>query len=180
MMAQDSTEPTGIAGKPGGHDRPGNSVSRARNRKANAALELWIQGVDPETICKVVGYPTPRAVRVAVELALEKNLHETDKAILRDLASRQLQAITQGVMGKALNPSHPEHLVAAGRAADLISRWTKLHGLDAPTEHIVYNPTTAQIDQFVALVTGHGMPDVIEGDVYEAEIIEEPDAAQAG
>ena len=183
VMAQDSSEPTGIQGQPGGHGRPGNAVSRARGRKANAALDLWIKGVDPDTICQVLGYPTARAVRVAVERALEKNLHDTDKAILREFASRHYLALIQSVMGKALNPQHPEHLVANGRAGDLLSRWTKLMGLDAPTEVVVHTATTAELNAFVAKIITKGTPDVDEGDIFDVDVVDEEetgDAVQAG
>lgn len=165
-IRQDSTHPTGIAND---SPRPSTNAIRARERKANAALQLVLAGVDLTTVAESTGYPTARSARVAVEKALEKQLERdpTNKAKMRTLASQRLDRLLLSVWPKATDPEHPEHLLALGKARDIVATWTRLHGLDAPTEVVVHSPTTDMIDQWVARVLSHETPLVTEDDFLD-------------
>lgn len=167
MIAQDSTHPTGVAEVIKTTDHV--SVTRARNRKANAAIGMKLAGAKYEEIAQVLGYPTARAALQAVERALEKEFKETDRKALRRLASARLERLLMAVWPKAVDPDSPEQMAAQGRAKDLVDRHIKLWGLDAPTEIVVHNPTVAEIEQFVARITASTVPDVEEFDILDGE-----------
>lgn len=183
MMEQDSSEPTGIRGKPGGHETPGNSVNRARNRKANAAVQLRLAGASWAEIAASLGYPTPRAALVATEKALERQLlttTEEDRKKMRALANARLERLLRSCWAQAVDPEHPEHLTALTKARDLIADHRKLYGLDAPTEVIVHAPTQTELEAWVARVVTQGGPMVEELDFLDGEVIEdEPPAIEA-
>jgi hypothetical protein len=187
-MIQNPEDPTGVE-----WDGNGDPPVRPRMRKASAALQMRLAGATWAEIAMALGYPTPRAALVAVELALEDELHETDqRAKLRQMASLRLDRLLRSVWPKAIDPENPEHLLAVTKAREVISTFTKLHGLDAPSEVIVHNPTAEAIETWVAHAISLGLPDVEEDDVLELEssdldeepvvifIEEEPGAASAG
>ena len=182
MQEQDSSDPSGVRGQTSGSTGAnGNSVSRARQRKANAVLSLRIAGATWEEICVSLGYPTPRAAIVAFEKALEKQLHnDVDREKLRRLANARLERLLRSVWPKAINPDHPEHLIAVTKAKELIDRHAKLYGLDAPTEVVVHNPTQIELEAWAARVTQALNPTVVEYDILDVEAIEaSPDSEQA-
>lgn len=176
MQTQDSTHPTGVAGTagghhPGGHVEPGNTVTRARNRKTNAALQMRLAGATWNEIALTLGYPTARTALVAVERALERELRTTgDRDALRRLASARLERLLRAVWPKAIDGDHPDQMTAVNRAKELVGQWSKLHGLDAPTEVVVHNPTQAEIDAWVLSVLAHSQPAVVEYDIIEGQI----------
>lgn len=164
MIEQDSTDSTGVVGT-------GRSAGRARQRKAAAALQLKLSGASNEDVAQALGYPTPRSVQVAIEGALERELKEnpTDRERMRRMAALRLDRLLRGVWPKAIDGKNPEHLLATTKARELIAQWTKLHGLDAPSEVIVHSPTETAIEQWVAKVINIGLPPVEEDDVLELE-----------
>lgn len=177
MQAQDSTHPTGVAEV----SRGGVSVTRARERKASAALELKIKGHSWEQIAEELGYPTGRQALVAVERALEKQLNVEDKSKLRKLVGMRMETLLQSVWEKANDPEHHEHLAANGAAAARLDRLIKLYGLDAPTEMVVHTPTQSQLDAWVARVVSVQAGDVEEDDIVEGDWEDgDPLALQAG
>src|SRR6478752_3527954 len=162
MHEHDSSGPTGIKGKTsGGTGAPGNSVARARNRKANAALQLAMAGATWDDIALSLGYPTARTARVAVERALEKQLaSEDDREKMRKMASAQLNRLMRGAWSKAIDPDNPEHLLALTKCRELIADHRKLYGLDAPVEVVVHNPTQSELEAWVAMVANANVPQV--------------------
>jgi hypothetical protein len=173
VQQQDSSDPTGVSS-----DRDTRVPTiRARERKANAALQLALAGADPTTIAEACGYPSARAARVAIERALEKQLERdpTNKAKMRMLASRRLERLLTSVWAKANDPDHPEHLLANTKARELVAQWTKLHGLDAPAEVVVHSPTTDMLEDWVSRVLTQAAPQVTEHDFLDipAEDIKE-------
>jgi hypothetical protein len=169
MIAQDSSDPTGIRAPARTKDDPNGTAGRARNRKGNAALALAVGGMGWDDIAASLGYPTGRTAKVAVERALERQLANTeDRAKMRRMAAVRLDRLLRSVWPKAINPEHPEHLAAVGKARDVLTDHRKLFGLDAPTEVTVHNPDAAEIEAFVArLVTP--MP-VVEYDIIAGEV----------
>lgn len=171
MHKQDPNEPSGISDD---SEKGGSMVSRARNRKANAALQLRIAGASWSEIAESLGYPTPRAALVATEKALEKELKtEESQTAMRSLAGKRLERILRGVWSKAIDPKNPEHLLAADKARLLIDRHAKLYGLDAPTEVVVSNPSQVELERWVATVVQAQQPGLDEADIFDAEVIDD-------
>jgi hypothetical protein len=167
---QDPTHPTGVLDT----TPRGNSVShRARERKANAALELRKTGTSWADIAEVVGYPTGRHAQVAVEQALENDLKNPEsQEFMRSLMGQRLDRLLRGVWKKAIAEKHPEHLLATTKARELIAQQTKLFGLDAPTEMVVHSPSGAELDKWVSEVVKARTPVLEEADIFEGEIVE--------
>lgn len=162
MMAQDSSDSTGVVVAEGKADK---STERARERKANAALKLALDDVSWKKIARTLGYPTERAALVAVEQALERSIGAMDREHLRLFYSRKLERLYRAVEKKALDHEAPEQLAAVGKAREIIADQRKLHGTDAPAEIIVTNPTTREIDEWVAKMTAEQIPDLPEADI---------------
>lgn len=170
---QDPTDPTGIR-----DDSPqGGSVpARARDRKANAALQMRIAGASWDEIAEVVGFPTGRAALVATERALEKELKtEESQKHMRSMAGKRLERLLRGVWTKAIDPNNPEHLQAVDRARLLIDRHAKLYGLDAPTEFVVTNPSQTELESWVGKVLRESNADLTEPDIFDVEWTEGDD-----
>lgn len=180
MMSQNSEDPTGVSAPERKHNAPGTSVARARQRKANAAIQLALAGATWDEVAEVVGYPTARTARVAVERALEKQLTDSDsREKMRKMAGARLDRLLRSVWPKAIDPNHPDHLMAIARAKDVIDRHAKLYGLDAPTELIVHTPTQIELEAWAARVMTVLNPSVAEYDILDAEIVGELDAVPA-
>lgn len=182
MQHQDSTDPTGVRGEAAGNHAggvvvPGNSVSRARNRKANAAIALRIAGATWSEIALTVGYPTARAALTATEKALEKQLQTEDRDVLRNLVGARLDRLLRSTWTKATDEDHPEHLIALTKAREVLSDHRKLYGLDAPTEIVVHSPTLSEIEQWVTRVAKTSLPAVEEFDILE--VTEQEDGTYA-
>lgn len=175
-QAQDSSHPTGVAPL---DEKTSSTLVRARERKANAALDMALHGADWAQIAEVLGYPTPRAARIAVEITLEKNLSQVDKQKMRLLMQGRYNALVQSVAGKALDPEDPEHLAAVGKYREITADVRRMWGLDAPQEVMVTNPTQREIDDWVGIAVSNGIPDVTEDDVVDAVIVED-DFTEAG
>ena len=168
---QDPTDPTGIKDL---SPRGESETTRARDRKANAAIQLKIAGATWDEIAQTVGYPSARHAIVATEKALEKELHsEESQKAMRSMAGKRLERLLRGVWTKAIDTSHPEHLLAVDRARLLIDRHAKLYGLDAPTEYVVSSPSAAQLETWVASVIQQKRPALEEADIFDIEVLED-------
>lgn len=176
-IVQDSQHPDGVYDD-NGHNG-GSQVVRARDRKANAAVEMKIEGYSWQEIAEVVGYPTARHALIATERVLEQRVNEQlDKKQLREIASNRMEKLLRSVASKANNEEHPEHLAAVAKARDLLGDWVKLHGVAAPAEVTIYNPSEAEIDSLLAQVTATQVPQVDEDDIFaddieDAELVDE-------
>lgn len=179
---QDPTHPTGVIatnGKESDADRP-------RERKANDVIAMRLAGYSWEEIATVLGYPSPKAALVAFETGLERDLKNDpqQQAKMRDLAGRRLERLLRAVYSKAIDPEHPEQMVAHQRALAVIDRHAKLYGLDAPTQYVVHNPTQEEIHQWVGKVlrTSGGVEqnaDIFDLDPEDVEEVEQ-DALPVG
>lgn len=175
-LVQDSSHPDGVYDD-AGHNS-GKQVVRARERKANAAIEMKIEGWTWDEIAETLGYPTARHALLATEQALEKRVsQELDKKQLRQIASGRLEKLTRSVWSKATDEEHPEHLVAISKARDLIGDWVKLHGAAAPTEMTIHSPSEAEIDALVGRVVATQVPQVEEDDIFDADVWEDGEEA---
>src|SRR6476659_8539786 len=116
IQAQDSSDPTGVAVVEGKADK---ATTRARERKANAALRLVLDDVPLRKVAKSLGYPTERAVLVAVERALENSLLSMDREHLRALYSAKLDRLVRAIDKKAMDAESPEQLAAVGKVREI-------------------------------------------------------------
>lgn len=180
-MQQDSTDPTGVSVTRKGQGGPPATAIRARERKANAALQMKMAGADWSDIAEVLGFPTARQAMVAVERSLEKGLKtESSQAMMRAMAGKRLERLLRSCWPKAIDPENPEHLIALTKAREIIDRHAKLYGLDAPTEVVVHSPSVRELEQWVAKVTASQLPQVEEYDIFEGEIVEDGDEGEGG
>jgi hypothetical protein len=168
MMSQNSSDPDGVSGSP--RDK---SVIRARSRKAAAALNLSLSGATWDEIAEVLGYPTARTARVAVERALERQLkNPDDRAQMRRKVDAQLNRLLRAAWSDAIDPKSPDQMVAIGKCRDILADHRKLWGLDAPAEVVVHNPTDHEIQAWVLqIVAGPPVPeyDIIDGEILGEE-----------
>lgn len=173
MQQQDSSDPTGVAGKTSGSTgATGNSVARARHRKSNAAIQMRLGGATWNEIALALGYPTARTALVSVEKALERELKSHgDREEMRRLAGARLDRLLRAVWTKAIDEDHPDQLIATTKAREIVADHRRLFGLDAPSEVIVHSPTQAEIEAWVVQVVSAGTPDVPEFDIIEGEVI---------
>lgn len=134
-----------------------------------AAVQLRLSGASFADIADILGLSNSRAALRAVEreLAAQSSANEDEKARLRRETSMRLEALIYSVWDKATDPDCDEHLPAIRTAVTIIDRHAKLHGLDQPSEVIIHTPTQTELDQWVAAMVSHTMPDIIEGDVID-------------
>ena len=165
-IIQDPTHPTGVTSTLEG---PDPDVVRARDRKANAAVQMRIAGASWDEIAEVIGYPSGRDALVATERALEKELRDLSKDSMRQMAGRRLERLLRGVWPKAINPEHPDQLPAIGKAREIIADHRKLFGLDAPTQVAIHSPAESEIAAWVSTVVNHGRPAIEEADIFDLD-----------
>lgn len=172
---QDSSAPGGVADTRPKQD--GNDAINARRRKADAALSMSLSGATWGEIAQTLGFATPRAARLATEKALVRNLErEEDREKMRRLSGARLERLLRGVWNKAINPNDPEQMVAVSRSRELIADYNKLYGLNAPSELVVHSPTQSELEDWVLRMTATMVPEVIEPDIFEGEVVEEQTA----
>jgi hypothetical protein len=177
-MQQDPNDPTGVSGQTGkGH---GKSLASARARKANAAIQMRLAGATWHEIAIALGYPTERQACVATERALIKQLESgEDREKMRKLAGARLERLLRSAWPKAIDPDHPDQLLALTKCREVIADHRKLYGLDAPSEVVVHTPTLSELEGWVAQVLSIGQPQVVEYDILDGEVIED-DTRDAG
>jgi hypothetical protein len=170
-MAQDSSDPTGVRDD---SERGNSEVSRARDRKANAALELamdnhasWIE------IAEVLGYPTARAAKVAVEQALERNLQAGDRDHMRRYAATRMERMLRSIWKRTIDEEDPDQLAFIREARGLIGDQVKLWGLAAPSEVVISNPSANEIEAWVAQIHQASTPALEEADIFDIDIVED-------
>jgi hypothetical protein len=169
-MAQDSSHPTGVSSDNGGD----SALTRARQRKANAALQLvmndgatWVQ------VAEVIGFPTPRAAKVAVEQALEQQLVLSDREHLRAFVAARYDRLLKATWSNALDEDSPDQLAAVRETRATLADLVKLWGLAAPAEVVISSPSEREIELWVASVTAQSTPQLEESDIFEdGEVID--------
>ena len=152
-------------------------VEPKRTNRADAAITLKIAGATYTEIAETVGYKSATQARQAVEEALAAMSGPEDRERLRFLEARRLERLLRGLWKKATDDKDEEHLAAARVALAIIDRHSKLYGLDAPQEMVVYTPAAAEIEEWVqrqARQIRGALPeeaDVI-GEIVEGEIVD--------
>jgi hypothetical protein len=147
-------------------------VPRQPKARAEAAVALKIAGATYTDIAKTLDYSSASIARQAVERSLAATAGTEDRAKMRLLESKRLERLLRSVWKRATDPADAEHLSYVRAALALIDRHSRLHGLDAPQQMVVYSPAQSEIEAWVAGMSRQvvaGMPleaDIIEGD-YE-------------
>jgi hypothetical protein len=142
------------------------STSDGRTRNAQAALGLRIAGASYEDVAQVLGFAGPDEARRAVERALmETAADPKERETQRALSAARIDRMLRSVFSRAVDKNDPDQLTAVRVALQLEDRRIRLYGLDAPVEHIVYNPTATEIEAWVQAMLG----------ANEHLAIEEPD-----
>ena len=131
-------------------------------RAGAAALALRLAGAGYDEIADALGLTSSAVARENVEVALEARAWDdlAGRERMRSEAGARIERLLRSVWGKATNPDDAEHLPAVKVARELIDRYVRLYGLDAPTEVIVHNPTVSEIDTWVAAVISSGSADL--------------------
>lgn len=176
-IQQDSTHLTGVSDD---SLRGGSEASRARARKARAALTLRQQAYTWDQVAETLGYPTPRAALVATEQALEAELKDSEsQAFMRNMASRRYDRLLRAVWDKAIDPNNPDHLQAVDRVRAIMRDHADLHGYQAPKQQNTSSPTAADLQAWVAGLLGMKTEELDEADIFEAEVVPEERALDA-
>jgi hypothetical protein len=154
-------------------------VDRPISHKARSALHLYYNNASLDEIVTVVGFASIEEASRAIDSAVKAELRGDTKAKdrMRHIANRKLDQLLRSVSAKAANPKHPEHLSAVDKAVKIIDRHIRLYGLDAPTEMIVHNPDSEEIQAWVTSVMAQGQADLEEMDILdvEGEVVEDDD-----
>jgi hypothetical protein len=164
-------------------------ADRPYSKKAMSALSLRAAGATLDDIVTIVGFASAKEAATAIDRALRDELRSDPKARdkMRALANDRLERLLRSVWPKALKSDHPEHLAAVGKAKELIDRHIKLYGLDAPTEMVVHNPDSGEIEAWVTSVLAKSQQslqeidplDYVEGEVISEEDDDGPDEVPA-
>jgi hypothetical protein len=166
----DSTEDTGIKDLT---PRGNSEVTRARERKAHAALDMALEGYSWTDIAEILGFPTGRAAQVATEQALEQSLlTETSQRHMRKLFERRYERLLKAFWKTAIDTESPDRFAAAKTVREILFDARRLMGLDAPQQYVVATPSSAELEAWVAKVQKHEMPALKEADIFADD---EPD-----
>jgi hypothetical protein len=139
-----------------------------------AALALWTAGATYADIAAQLKYRSPLIAQLAIERALSEMVDDhTDRSKLRRKMSLTLERLMRGIMTKALDQAHPEQLAAVRATLAIADRYSKLLGLDAPTEINVHMPDNDEFQRFIQLAaTAQGMNVPVEADPFSDEYID--------
>lgn len=176
----------------------GKDLARVDPTSAAAATNMAVAGVPYSRIVEVCGYTSEAQARHVVEEQLAGLYGKKDRAGLFHMVAAQHDALLASLAPTALQPMVPmrskdtglivtdqngepimelnkDHLAYAKAFSDALSRKSKLHGLDAPTE-VRINPTAENFNKVLNLLdearkAGGPIEADIFGDIIEAEIV---------
>lgn len=157
-------------------------VNTMTNDQVRSALALWTAGANYADIAAQFRFRTPAVAQMAIERALSESVDDTtDRAKLRRRMSLTLDRLLRAVMPKAIDSTNPEQLPAVRVALTVVERYSRLNGLDAPTQVEISGPDN---DKFLQLVTAaaKGMnldvpeeADIFDDEYVDAEVVNEDD-----
>jgi hypothetical protein len=158
-----------------GEEPNADLVVSETDTKAESALALRIAGTSYTNIAKVLGYASATRARLAVERVLAASADSPeDRDQQRVLSDKRLNRLLQSVMGKAVDPTDPEHLAYNARALAITDRIMRLWGVDAPAQ-VQITPTDEHLQQYVAhmMALARKEPEAEEADILDADVVEE-------
>lgn len=150
-------------------------ATRDRPSRTEMAVALRIHGASYSEIAKACDYSSAHAARIAVEKSLAASVGEDDREQRRHIEARRLERLLRAVMGKATDEENPEQVSYVRASLAIIDRHARLYGLDAPAEVVLYNPTTSEMERWLAdkaLLMQQDLPEeanIIEGEVWIAD-----------
>lgn len=155
-----------------------------------SCLALWTAGANYADIAKQMKLRSPRIAMLAVERALSEMVDDhADKSKLRRRMSLTLDRFLKAITPKAVDPEHPEQLAAVRTGLSIVDRFSKLNGLDAPTEVNIHMPSGEQFETFIALAARGAGIDVPENAdpfdpqyeiIEDADVVEDEDDGESG
>jgi hypothetical protein len=151
-------------------------------RKQDAALGLKLAGATLTEIATALNFKDEAAVRQAIDRAAAANVVDDDRVKHRQLANLRYERLLRAAMVMALDGSKNNHqqLPAIRAAREIVDRIVALNGAAMPVEVIVSSPAEAELRAWVAKVAQIEMPEVIEHDIFEAEVVsDEPNDGES-
>lgn len=150
-----------------------NEQEADRKGRQEMAIALKVAGASYSEIAEVCEYSSAARARQSVEAGLAATVGDEDRAQQRFLASRRLDRLLRGLWKKATDETSEEQIPASRTALAIVDRWIKLNGLDAPSEHIIYNPSQRELEAWVMHMTQQVVGSTPEErDIIEAEYTE--------
>jgi hypothetical protein len=146
-----------------------------RPSRVGAAIALWVDGAPLSEIAELLGYSSATQARQAIEKGLASTLADEDgKEKARFKANRRLERMLRPLWKRIEDPDDPENLPAIRAGLSITDRIIRLNGADAAQEMIVYNPSTAELDAWLAerarAIRGQ-VPD--EVDIIEGYVVQD-------
>ena len=144
-----------------------------------APLALRHAGYSYEQIAEMQALPDALAAKKAVDEALVLHLQNDaqGREMSRALLASRLDQLNTAIWPKAMNPKSPDQLPAARVALEIVEKYAKLTGANAPTEHHVSSPSLDRIQQIVSelgtKLDEAKEKDIFADDIEDAEIVEE-------
>jgi hypothetical protein len=121
-----------------------------RPSRVGAAIALWVDGAPLSEIAELLGYSSPTQARQAIERGLAAGADEDGKERARFKANRRLERMLRPLWKRIEDPEDPDNLAAIRAGLSITDRIIRLNGADAAQEMIVYNPSTAELDAWLA------------------------------
>lgn len=179
---------------------PAPAVSKT---SARAAANLRYAGAPYDEIARLLDYRDAATARRVVEEAIARAYPDESRESLFRIASARLEAlayklnaktealiperddrgrIVKDAEGKPVMRENPEQLAYVKAVADLTTRWTRLHGLEAPTQ-VQITPNAEAFDKVIAsardrMLAGSAPEADIFGDVEDAELVEDAEEGE--
>lgn len=140
-----------------------------------SVVQLRRDGFNFEEIAEIVGLGSVEEVKAEFERGMAKVIKEdpNSQSRMRDLAGIRLERMLRAVWAQALDPTHPNQMVAFQRALSVIQEHNKLFGLNAATRlDVSVSPAHQEIEAFVKAI--HSVETMPEQDnILDAEWTEE-------
>lgn len=133
-----------------------------------AAMALWLAGATYGDIAEQMNYRNAAQARMVIERALADTVDDTeDRSVMRQKVSLQLDRLLRSVIVKALDSNSPDQLAYVRAVVGILDRKTQLHGLNAPIQAIVANPTGDELERWLSqLAEANGISVPVEGDPF--------------
>lgn len=166
-----------------------NEVARAP-RPARAAVNMRIAGAGYDEIATVLGYATPSHARSAVEEQLAGMYEPEDRASLFQIVSARHEALIASLFKKATSTYMPDrdefgdeipgtlvpnadHLAYSKVLADVLTRYSVLHGLNAPAK-VQITPSSEEFTEVVSSLVAKALEHTAqEADIFALEEVED-------
>lgn len=172
-----------------------DDIEKRSPRTSTAAVNLRIAGAPYDQIASTLGYASPSQARAAVEEQLAGMYEPEDRASLFKIVSARHEALIASLFKKATSTyvpdrdefgdeipgtlvANPDHLSYSKVLADVLSRYSVLHGLNAPAK-VQVTPSSEEFTAVVgalvekALESSAREADIFDDDVEDAVIVED-------